>query len=231
MVVVPAGAYVVGCGDGDTGCADDEQPRAIRRVTAFAIGRVEVTAADYAACVREGPCRPPSRGGACTFGAPGRERHPVNCVDWKGAAAYCAWKGWRLPGEVEWEAAARGVAGAPRPWGWTDPSCEVTVMETAEGEGCGRGQTAPVGSVAGDRAWSGALDMGGNVREWTSDAYSGYPGSRGVEATAERVNRGGSWTLTAAQLSFTYTRRRDAPDARRPDLGFRCAMDLSGDEP
>ena len=226
MVLVPSGAYPVGCPAGEDACFPDERPAFTADLAAFGIGRAEVTAADYAACVAAGACRKPKTGGRCNFGKPERAAHPANCVDWEGARAYCAWKTWRLPTEREWEAAARGQDGRSYPWGNDEPSCVRAVLRGRAADGCAGGHTAPSGSVAADVSPAGALDMGGNVREWTADTYAGYPQAKDIAASGDRVNRGGSWQMPADRFSRAHTRLTDNPAARLGDLGFRCAMDL-----
>ena len=87
MVVVPAGAFRMGCVSGQD-CQDDESP--VHRVTIgapFAMGVYAVTFAEWEACVRAGGCegyRPDDRGW-------GRGRRPVINVSWEDAQAYVGW--------------------------------------------------------------------------------------------------------------------------------------------
>jgi iron(II)-dependent oxidoreductase len=93
---------------------------------------------------------------------PGFERHPVNEVTWRGARAYCAWRGARLPTEVEWEAAARGREGRTYPWGEDPPSPARAVFGRRSNE------TEPVGGRPAGATPEGVHDLAGNVAEWTS---------------------------------------------------------------
>ncbi|MBI4702289.1 MAG: SUMF1/EgtB/PvdO family nonheme iron enzyme [Deltaproteobacteria bacterium] len=108
MVAVAAGSYLVGCAPGNRDCWDDEKPAYSVRLGRFGIMVHEVSVDDYASCVAAGRCPKPASGEGCMGGQSGRGRHPVNCVSWHAAGAYCAFRGWRLPSEAEWEVAARG---------------------------------------------------------------------------------------------------------------------------
>ena len=92
--------------------------------------------------------------------------------------------------------------------------------------GCGLEGTAEVGGHPTDRTWSGALDLGGNVREWVDTDYAAYPGGTANSGLEGKVNRGGSWAMTHDQLSDARTRLADDPGEQRPDLGVRCAVGL-----
>jgi serine/threonine-protein kinase len=126
---------------------------------------------------------------------------PVLMVDHGMAAAYCAWLadadgvGWRLPAELEWEKAARGVDGRLFPWGnHLDPTwCAYYASHI------GRKLPVRVVDFPTDSSVYGVRGMAGNVREWCADDWSdaGPPETPRVEVqpatTGYRVVRGGTW--------------------------------------
>ena len=100
MVTVPVGAFTMGCSKGDRLCAADEKPAGKVNVPAFQIDAKEVTVVEYRACVMAGKCKAPKThklNQYCNYDAPGRDAHPVNCIDWGDSQAYCATQGKRLP--------------------------------------------------------------------------------------------------------------------------------------
>jgi formylglycine-generating enzyme required for sulfatase activity len=129
---------------------------------------------------------------------------PVVAVSWYEAAAYCRWltatghaQGWlppaeeiRLPTSLEWERAARHTDQRPYPWG----EAEVTDEHANFGKTHNRG--TPVGCFPAGAAVGGALDLVGNVWEWTTTPYQ-QPGQAEVEkdftSGAGVTMRGGSW--------------------------------------
>jgi formylglycine-generating enzyme required for sulfatase activity len=176
----------------------------------------EVTVTEFAACVADGGCTSPDTGSDCNYGVSGREDHPVNCVDWSQAEAYCEWRSQRLPTEWEWEWAARGRdEGRTYPWGEAAPSCTYAVMY-AGGSGCGQNRTWDVGSrsTAGDSR-DGLRDMSGNAWEWT-DSWSDA-------SEVSRVLRGGSWVDAVADYFRADRRDIVEPSLRVDNVGFRCA--------
>ena len=214
---------------GETGGAADEGPAHRVTLSAFGIGKTEVTVGQYKACVRAGTCTAPAAGRSCNWGQSGRAEHPINCVDHGQATAFCRWAGGRLPTEAEWEYAA--TSGAKRwkyPWGDEKASCARAVMDHG-GNGCGSGHTLPVCSKPAGSSAQGACDLSGNVWEWVSDWYGGYPSSaqhnpQGPTTSGSyRVSRGGGWG--SASPSYLRARNRDrlTPGYRLGHLGFRCA--------
>ncbi len=100
----------MGCNEAvNKDCGADEKPGLTVVLDAFAIDTYEVTVANYQKCVGVGKCTDPRTDDSCNWSRAGREQHPINCVDWEQAQAYCRWAGKRLPTEAEWEKAARGT--------------------------------------------------------------------------------------------------------------------------
>ncbi|HET7499929.1 MAG TPA: bifunctional serine/threonine-protein kinase/formylglycine-generating enzyme family protein [Kofleriaceae bacterium] len=255
MVVVPAGSFEMGSLDG-VGEAD-EHPRHRVTLSAFCLDRTEVTVMAYAACVVAGACSPPPgtvnwpsysaedvRRFSRSCNDATRPDHPINCVDWDSAAAYCAWRGTRLPTEAEWEYAARGGDDRAYPWGDGPPDArhlnacgaecgalarrERIPWRPMHDEDDGWETTAPVGSYPQGASRSGALDMAGNVWEWTSDIYGPYPrdpvtNPQGATRGTSRVSRGGGWTSGGDDRARAADRDWFDPKVRESSLGFRCA--------
>jgi serine/threonine-protein kinase len=227
MVAVPAGSYPMGCPERDSQrCFSDEKPAHSVALGPFAIMRREVTVAEFQSCVRSGHCPKPGDGKGCSSTGADAGEEPVRCVGWQAARKYCEQQGWRLPTEEQWEAAARGTDGRSFPWGEDPPSCKRGAFGGKAAAGCAHGGPLPVGSRAEDRSWIGVLDMGGSVREWTDSDYRPYPGGTVEAGVTGKVNRGGSWVMAPEKANTSHTRVVDDPGEARPDLGFRCAMEL-----
>ena len=225
MVYVPAGEFLMGSPD-DQG-AHDEHPQHIVFLDAYWIDKTEATAAQYHLCVEAGACTTPDIDDYCTYGDVGKPGHPVNCVDWYQAEAYCRWTGRRLPTEAEWEKAARGTDGRVYPWGNQQPNATLANSDDDIGS------TSPIASYLSGASPYGALDMAGNVGEWVWDMHDGFyydlsprdnpqgptsiGGSRG-----DRVLRGGSWKSIAYWVRTTV-RNWHSPTDRLDGFGIRCA--------
>ena len=160
-------------------CGEDEKPWHWIELDAFLLDQTEVTVEAFEGCVKAGACSDADLGKVqdgkahlCNWGKADRKRHPINCVIWNQAHAYCAWAGKRLPTEAEWERAARGDDGRSYPWGRSVVTCDRGVWHTAVDKKCGEKSTQPVGSKPKGRSAYGALDMAGNVWEWVNDRYA-----------------------------------------------------------
>ncbi|CAG0990223.1 partial Formylglycine-generating enzyme, partial [Anaerolineae bacterium] len=214
----------------------DESPVHIVYLDAFWIDKFEVTNTQYALCLNAGVCKAPSnltsnaRPGY--FGIPQFNNYPVVYVSWEDASKYCVWAGRRLPTEAEWEKAARGSDRRSYPWGRTFEknllnSFDKNLLNFFEG---GKGDTTLVGIYSGGASPYGALDMAGNVWEWTADWYDDryYANSprnnpQGPPSGSLRVARGGSWWSGYYQVRTTMRSGYLAPTDRSNNYGFRCA--------
>jgi formylglycine-generating enzyme required for sulfatase activity len=149
---------------------------------------------------------------------------PVFNVDYFDAYAYAKWKGRRLPSEMEWEKAARGLNGNIYPWGneW-DPKKTNSGADYQSDPPPGYkpavdGFTwwAPVQELKEDRSPFGVMGMGGNVSEWT-DTWD--------ESKTYVIIKGGNFKSTADQAKTTTSIRQAMPQTIRETLGFRTAGD------
>jgi len=184
MVHVPGGTFQMGSSDAEIDAAfaqceqdwgsgncerswfEDESPQHAVTLDDFWIDRTEVTNAQYALCVADGVCDRSSYADDEDYNG---DDQPVVGVSWYDADAYCKWAGAQLPTEAQWEYAARGEQGYIYPWGNDAPTCERAQFGSCSG------RTIPVGTLLDGASWCGALDMAGNVWEWTEDRYGAYP--------------------------------------------------------
>ena len=157
---------------------------------------------------------------------------PACMVDLAGAAAWCRWLAgrtglpWRLPGELEWEKAARGVDGRIYPWGdHLDPSW-CCMRDTHEEKML----PAVVDSFPVDESPYGVRGMGGNARDWCVNVLQddGLPPSGGRVRTPEGprgADRGGGWSNYAEDCRAA-ARLENMPIYRYYNLGFRALRTL-----
>lgn len=210
MAIVDEGVFTMG------GESPENTPRHAVAVARFYMDLKEITVDDYAACMKGGACKPMRDDNPfCNARFAGRGDHPVNCIDWNDAEAYCASVGKRLPTEREWEYAARGgSAGNLYAWGNEDP-------DTTRSCYMHNGGSCEVGTHAAGAF--GLFDMTGNVWEWTSSWFGPYP----TEATSGRykVYRGGSWSRRFTKWMRNDLRNRYAVHEHSASVGFRCAKD------
>ncbi|GAB3454710.1 ergothioneine biosynthesis protein EgtB [Streptomonospora sediminis] len=156
---------------------------------------------------------------------------PVQHVCFFEAEAYARWAGKRLPTEAEWEKAARHdpATGASLrfPWGEQEPEPEHANL------GQRLLRPAPAGAYPAGAAPSGALQLLGDVWEWTSSDFTAYPGfaafpyreySEVFFGGDYKVLRGGSWATHPTAMRATF-RNWDHPVRRQIFSGFRCARD------
>jgi len=146
--------------------------------------------------------------------------HQVTGVTWYGAQAFCDWRAeqekleWRLPTEVEWEKAARGLCGRRYPGGNDFDSTRCNAFEGRKTED----KTSKVDHYLGGISPYGCFDMAGNVSEWTNSWYD-------QDEEKTKVLRGGALGAWNKDRDFARcaSRRRYFLGGRFRFVGFRCA--------
>ncbi len=230
---IPAGRFLMGAQSKDESDShydpeafDQESPVHAMGLEGYRIARYAITVGQYRHFIETKAYKQRrwwKAGGFGRFVAPkdwnrqvAYPSRPVVGVSWWEAAAYCAWSGYRLPTEAQWERAARGTTGRKYPWGDEEPDAGRTNYD------CLLGHPTPVGFFPRDVTPEGVLDMGGNVWEWCGDRYAGYTADAVTDAedAFRRVIRGGSWADGAA-FCRAANRIRYGPERREDDLGFR----------
>jgi gamma-glutamyl hercynylcysteine S-oxide synthase len=222
MVLVEGGSHEIGAPD--VGFAyDNERPRHRVELAPFWIDRTPVTNGAYIAYLEETGAEPPmywERDGEIGWirTAMGRMVEvdpslPVIHVSWEEADAFARWAGKRLPTEAEWEAAALGAE---------RDRANLDQFSFAP---------APAGAYADAAAGCGAVQMLGDVWEWTSSDFTAYPGFRAFPypeysevffGETHKVLRGGAWATRRDVVRASF-RNWDLPERRQIFSGIRCA--------
>lgn len=262
-VLIPAGEFTMGTST-EPWALDNERPAHQARTPAYWIDTTPVTNQNYHRFIAEGGYDDPrwwsNRGWEhrCEAGLvaplfwsfdggqwwrtrfgvvePIPPHEPVVHVSFFEAEAYAAWAGKRLPSEVEWEKAARFDPTTRRsrryPWGDDDPTPARANL------GQRHLQPAPAGSYPTGASPLGVHQLIGDVWEWTSSGFAGYPGftafpyreySEVFFGGDYRVLRGGSFATDAAACRGTF-RNWDHPIRRQIFTGFRCARDAAAEQ-
>ena len=234
-VQIPAGAFVMGDVPRgyDTSPSREEvrlrwpgQPPRRVEAGAFWIDLHEVTRQAYEACVESGRCTPAS----CPDGEDVIERYPTDkpelipqtCVRHEQARAFCEAHGGRLPTELEWEYAARGVDARIYPWG------NQIADELLKGIG-------PVTSPLVDASYFGIQAMGVNAIEWVADTYE-PDGPLAAFVSGPFRSRKGPLHRATAKDPPMHVAKGGRAGSRLPfpgadvHVGFRCVADLGPED-
>ena len=242
MVQIPAGTFIMGT---NYDRADpQDRPQHTVKLPSYWMDKYLVSNAQYAKFVAATSHRPPLnwKNGVIPNG---EKMRPVTMVTWYDASAYAKWAGKRLPTEAEWEKAARGTDGRRWPWGNKMEPERVNTYYNI-------GSATNVNAFPNGISPYGALDMAGNVDEWTADDFAPYPGGDApvdlfqgkipvvtsekdkelkvvdmVPTTLKgkyKVLRGGSWKGDPFSTA-TYHRKPDWANYASDFYGFRCASD------
>ena len=191
-------------------------------VNEFYIDQYEITNGEYKKCVDAGACSPPFTNAASQYdhvvhyGDQPYRNFPIVLISWNMAQNYCRWRGsdTRLPTDVEWEKAARGLlAGQSYPWGNTLPVCSTGILNGSNFSDCGTMDVIPVGNYSPNGF--GIYDMAGNAAEWVDKDTD----------VNQKMIRGGSYNDSASGLRV-YSYLIGEISKGYVNVGFRCVKDV-----
>ena len=251
---IPAGKFLMGSPENEPGHKDDEHQHEVVLTQPFHMGVHEVTVGQFKAFVKQTGYRTEAekngRGAFRRFAEDGQwksdpgaswhdpkfeqnEDHPVTCVSWNDAIAFCDWlskkegKKYGLPTEAQWEYACRAGSQTRFYFGvqqteltqhaWYWPNAEV--------------KTHPVGAKK-PNCW-GLHDMVGNVWEWTADWYAAdfYKKSPkadplGPASGKTRVIRSAGWSQDVQHCRSAHRNSGSNPSGCSTDTGFRVVCEV-----
>ena len=215
MLLVPPGAFEMGCTSGSNafGCNERELPtHAVTISGAYYVGKHEVTQAQWLQTMASNP--------ASFQGYADSSSRPVESVSWSAVHGYLTATGLRLLTEAEWEFACRAGTATPFYNGSTDDS---TVGNLAWNPSNAGNETHAVGGKAPNAL--GFYDMLGNVYEWVNDWYGPYSANAQFDPSGPATGtyhaiRGGAWYLDMETVRSS-SRIYGFPTDQRPFIGFR----------
>ena len=227
MLLVPAGTFTMGCSASTQyGCSSGESPTHQVTLSAFYIGRYEVTQAQWTAEMGSNPSF-----FVLANGYSSDTTKPVEQVSWNmiasGSTSFMSLTGLRLPTEAEWEYAYRaGTTTAFHSFrGFTSGTNNDNLLENIAWYDLNTSLSHAVGGKLANGL--GLHDMSGNVWEWCQDWYSAYSSASVTNPTGPttgsyRLTRGGSWSLLSRYCRASQ-RGNGYPDSANDDVGFRVA--------
>jgi formylglycine-generating enzyme required for sulfatase activity len=266
FVRIPAGEFMAGSPVSEKERSTNETPHQVRITKPFWLGATHVTVGQFAFFANESGYRTLAETQGWTYGAwnePGKKwnqlaggswrnpgfpqgiDHPVVCVNWHDATAFCNWlsakegQKYRLPTEAEWEYACRAGKSTAYPWsnnpddgqGWANCSDQTAAgrftLFPAFSWSDGYVYTSPVTAFQ-PNAW-GLHDMIGNALQWCGDWFAEYPSGpvenpQGPPDGRERVLRGGSFIYGPRHCRCAF-RGRNLPDFQNFYVGFRVLLE------
>jgi len=266
FVRVPAGEFMAGSPDSELERSTDETQHQVKITKPFWLASTHVTVGQFAIFEKESGYRTLAETQSWAYGVwndrekkwtklngsswknpgfPQRDDHPVVCVNWHDATAFCQWlsakegRKYRLPTEAEWEYACRAGGTTAYPWGnnpddgkgWANCSDRTTAGQfslfPAFNWSDGYIYTSPVATFR-PNAW-GLYDMIGNALQWCGDWFATYPAGpvvdpHGPATGKERVLRGGSFIYGPRHCRCAF-RGRNSPDFENFYVGFRVLLE------
>jgi formylglycine-generating enzyme required for sulfatase activity len=266
FVRIPAGEFTMGSPLSEMDRFTNETPHQVKITKPFLLGATHVTVGQFGVFVKETGYQTVAEKEGWAYGAWNAEQnkwdrleggswrnpgfaqddtHPVVCVNWHDATAFCRWlagkerRSYRLPTEAEWEYACRAGTKTAYPWGENPDDGQGRANgcdQTAAGRFAlfpaftwsdGFLYTSPVARFR-PNAW-GLHDMIGNTLQWCADGFADYPAGpvedpRGPADAKERNLRGGAFVYGPRHCRSAF-RGRNSPDFRNFYIGFRVLLE------